>query len=79
MRLPPLRSSRLLLPLLLLPALLAARSSAPPEPEQSRYQLGLLWRGPQWTAERTLRTDSIQVAPPKMNITKASEPMMPMA
>ena len=37
---------------------LAADGSAPPG--HVRYQLGLLVRGPAWTAERNARTDSIQ-------------------
>lgn len=36
----------------------AAAAGAPPATE--RYALGLLWRGPAWTPERTPRTDSLQ-------------------
>lgn len=54
--------TRLVLLGLLLTVVAAKRERAPePEPEPTRYQLGLLWRGPQWTPERTPRTDSIQV------------------
>jgi len=35
-------------------------SGAPASPAPVRYTLGLLVRGPAWTAERTPRTDSIQ-------------------
>lgn len=51
----------LLIALLCAPLLLAARPAAIPEQAPGRYQLGLLWRGPAWTPERTPRTDSIQV------------------
>ncbi len=40
---------------------LAARSKPAASPDPIRYHLGLLWRGPAWTAERTPATDSIQV------------------
>ena len=47
---------------LLAPLLLAARPAPVPEAAPVRYQLGLLWRGSAWTAERSPRTDSMQVA-----------------
>ena len=53
--------SMLLIASLLAPLLVAARPAAAPEPVPARYQLGLLWRGPAWTPERSPRTDSIQV------------------
>lgn len=57
----PIRRTLLCL-LASLPVIVAARPASVPEPEMARYRLGLLWRGPQWTPERTPRTDSIQVA-----------------
>lgn len=56
-RLPRVSMLFAVLSLLLIPTDPGAQS----EPEQARYRLGLLWRGPQWTAEQTPRTDSIQV------------------
>ncbi len=53
-------ASLLLLALLSAAPAEAARREAPAEPAMTRYRLGLLWRGPTWTPERTARTDSIQ-------------------
>lgn len=45
---------------LLLLVLASSTAMAAERPEPVRYRLGLLVRGPAWTAERTPRTDSIQ-------------------
>ncbi len=51
----------LAVPLLALPAAAAPPAAAgDPDPATERYALGLLWRGPAWTPERTPRTDSLQ-------------------
>jgi len=46
--------------LLVLAVSTAARADADAAPATLRYQLGLLTRGPGWTAERNAHTDSIQ-------------------
>jgi uncharacterized protein len=50
----------LILLLLLLAGTIAAQETPPGMPAMSRYQFGLLRRGPSWTATRTPATDSIQ-------------------
>jgi uncharacterized protein len=55
-----MKANSLALALALLAAAAAMPRAATPPPATERYALGLLYRGPAWTAERTPATDSIQ-------------------
>lgn len=47
--------------LMLVPA--ASRAAEPPAtPAPERYALGLIWKGPAWSPERTAHSDSVQAA-----------------
>ncbi len=44
------------------PSAASAQQSAEPRYEMTTYYVGLLYRGPQWTAERTPETERVQAA-----------------